>query len=329
MHDKISELNKPVTVVREIPRKGQGAVQAYTANAAENSNIFGDNKNWVPIRIKAFTRDLNDPSKYCTVAGEERYDQTYTKLYCRANGVLTVRKKRIIEEQLIPEAIKMHTERIFVVRETGIVKVPSMEHTYCSHYTIPEEHHTIGLQDAELYFYVSALQTDRAMAWGAYCACTDDGRPIVGSLNLNPTYVEATDAAVRTVAHEIAHLLGFDYYMFLKLGIVDTGVTLRQRKVAVINTTQSKKVASEHYGCPNATGVELESTSSCGTARSHLEFRNAKDEMMAPSSKASYYTKLTLGIFESMPFYKVNYSMAEPMKWGNNSGCGFLEKKCL
>ncbi|RNE94969.1 surface protease GP63, partial [Trypanosoma conorhini] len=56
--------------------------------------------------------------------------------------------------------------------------------------------------------------------------------------------------------------------------------------------------------------------------------RNAKDERMAPTVGAGYYTALTLAVFADLGYYRVNWSMAEPMRWGNNSCCGFLDKKC-
>ncbi|EKF28746.1 surface protease GP63, putative, partial [Trypanosoma cruzi marinkellei] len=41
-----------------------------------------------------------------------------------------------------------------------------------------------------------------------------------------------------------------------------------------------------------------------------------------------YYTALTMAVFADMEYYRVNWSMAEPMSWGNRSGCDFLQKKC-
>ncbi|EKF27034.1 surface protease GP63, putative, partial [Trypanosoma cruzi marinkellei] len=35
-----------------------------------------------------------------------------------------------------------------------------------------------------------------------------------------------------------------------------------------------------------------------------------------------------MAVFADMEYYRVNWSMAEPMSWGNRSDCNFLEKKC-
>ncbi|ESL06100.1 hypothetical protein TRSC58_06231 [Trypanosoma rangeli SC58] len=62
---------------------------------------------------------------------------------------------------------------------------------------------------------------------------------------------------------------------------------------------------------------------------SHWDQRYAKDELMGPTvtTGAGFYTALTMAAFEDMGFYKANFSMAEPMRWGKNAGCEFVNKK--
>ncbi|RNC47452.1 surface protease GP63 [Trypanosoma cruzi] len=64
----------PTAVVREVPRRGQGAVQAYTA-ASED----GDD-GWAPIRIKVSAEDMFDPLRHCSAAGDPRIDQNLLAL---------------------------------------------------------------------------------------------------------------------------------------------------------------------------------------------------------------------------------------------------------
>ncbi|RNF03914.1 surface protease GP63, partial [Trypanosoma rangeli] len=61
----------PTAVVRELPRKGQGAMQAYTVASAGNGNDA-----WAPIRILVSTEDLRDSRKYCNETGVSRTDFT-------------------------------------------------------------------------------------------------------------------------------------------------------------------------------------------------------------------------------------------------------------
>ncbi|RNC35827.1 surface protease GP63, partial [Trypanosoma cruzi] len=72
----------PTAVVREVPRRGQGAVQAYTA-ASED----GDD-GWAPIRIKVSAEDMYNPLRHCTAAGDLRIDHDGRAITCEADDVL-------------------------------------------------------------------------------------------------------------------------------------------------------------------------------------------------------------------------------------------------
>ncbi|EKF27676.1 surface protease GP63, putative, partial [Trypanosoma cruzi marinkellei] len=104
---------------------------------------------------------------------------------------------------------------------------------------------------------------------------------------------------------------------------------VRGRNVVVVSTRKVKEMAQKHYNCSTLQGAELENEGGSGGRWSHWEERNFRDELMTSGSEIGYYSALTLAAFEDMRFYKANYSMAEPLRWGNNSGCGLLEKKCL
>ncbi|EKF28800.1 surface protease GP63, putative, partial [Trypanosoma cruzi marinkellei] len=76
-------------------------------------------------------------------------------------------------------------------------------------------------------------------------------------------------------------------------------------------------------------GMELEDEGGAPAREvPHWKERHARDELMAPTVGAGYYTALTMAVFADMGYYRVNWSMAEPMSWGNRSGCEFLQKKC-
>lgn len=40
------------------------------------------------------------------------------------------------------------------------------------------------------------------------------------------------------------------------------------------------------------------------------------------------YSRLTLALMADSGWYKANYSVAEPLHWGNNLGCDFALKSC-
>ncbi|RNC51590.1 surface protease GP63 [Trypanosoma cruzi] len=72
--DVMMRKNGPLStaVVREVPRKGQGAIQAYTVATQD------DDSGWEPIRIAVSTEDLergtNKKKKYCEEGGDECYN---------------------------------------------------------------------------------------------------------------------------------------------------------------------------------------------------------------------------------------------------------------
>ncbi|ORC88351.1 leishmanolysin [Trypanosoma theileri] len=330
MHGETSQKSIQTAMVREIPLKGQGGMQAYTATAAVDSGESKDAKIFEPIRIKAYTRDLNDPSKYCTRAGDYCDTPSYNRQYCYQGSLLTVRKKKILEEWSVPAAIKLHMDRLQVQRAEEIVKMPR-EGGVCGWYHIPEEHFTKGLADADLHVYVSAAASD-SYSYEMTCLRLKNHRPIAIAINLEPRSVMATDHHIRTVAHEIAHGLGFESATFARLNMT---TVLEEKKyirgkpyVFLIATPKAKEIAQQYYNCKDAPGLELEDQTM--SAVSHFEMRNINDEMMTPvSSVGGAYSALTLAVFDDMPFYKANFSRAEPLRWANNSGCDFLEKKCI
>ncbi|ORC89814.1 putative surface protease GP63, partial [Trypanosoma theileri] len=123
-------------VVRELPRKGQSGVQAYTVATQENGG-------WELIRIEAFTRDLEDTSKYCTKAGQEVIDFNGNKAKCKEAEVLNDERHREYIKNIIPAAIKLHRDRLRVQPHKGKIIVPKFEdEVFCGKFTVPKEHRT-------------------------------------------------------------------------------------------------------------------------------------------------------------------------------------------
>ncbi|RNF14392.1 surface protease GP63, partial [Trypanosoma cruzi] len=85
----------------------------------------------------------------------------------------------------------------------------------------------------------------------------------------------------------------------------------------------------QYHSCPTLEGIELEDEGGPETVLSHWKKRNVRDEMMTSDVEVGLYSALALAAFEDMGVYVANYSAAEMLWWGNNSGCGLLEKKCL
>ncbi|KAK7199495.1 major surface protease gp63 [Novymonas esmeraldas] len=288
---------------------------------------------WKPIRIAVFANDIANSSRYCTEAGQLRPDFTGDIVICRPDDVLTDSKKQMLLELLIPPAVWLHEERLSVQRERGNIVVDRLiyQHSDCRHFSIPASHRSEGVADADFVLYVAAGPTlDNTIAWSLMCQIFRNGRPSVGVANVSPKYITADLRRKRVIAHEILHALGFHYDVFKKKGMVSHSISLRGKWfVPVINSPMVVAQARAHFGCRKQTFLELEDEGGEGSMLSHWKRRSMKDDLMASAFGAGIYSAITIAAMEDMGFYKGNYSMAEPMMYGRNAGCGLVRKKCV
>ncbi|EKF26236.1 surface protease GP63, putative, partial [Trypanosoma cruzi marinkellei] len=139
----------PTAVVREVPRRGQGAMQAYTAVRED-----GDD-GWAPIRIRVSAEDMHDPSRHCTAAGDLRIDYDGRAITCEADDVLTEERRSIILRQTLPAAIQLHSERLSVRPVARPVVIPHTGLGLCKNFTIPQKHHTAGVAGTDVILYAN------------------------------------------------------------------------------------------------------------------------------------------------------------------------------
>ncbi|KAF5222529.1 hypothetical protein ECC02_004335 [Trypanosoma cruzi] len=318
-------------VVREVPRKGQGAMQAYTVATQE-----GDS-GWEPIRIGVFTEDLERGTNrgkktYCENDGDECENILGEKITCKKENVLTEAKKQLYTEKILPGAVKLHAERLLVRPTSEKITVPRTIGGQCNHFTVPTAHkRNGGVPNFDFIIYASARPsgTDSRAVWAATCNTWEDFRPSIGAINFDPRYMTDTAWSVRVAAHEIAHALGFSKESIEGKSIETTKKSVRGKHRKMVAGMHVQEKTKAHFGCEFLEGMELEDEG--GTREKeipHWKGRHARDELMAPAVGAGYYTALTMAVFADMGYYRVNWSMAEPMTWGKGTGCEFLENKC-
>ncbi|KAK7199266.1 major surface protease gp63 [Novymonas esmeraldas] len=288
---------------------------------------------WTPIRIAVFTYDIEDSSRYCTAAGQLRPDFTGNTVTCGPDDVLTNPKKQMLLELLIPPAVWLHEERLSVQRERGNIVVDQSTHqsSYCRDFSFPDSHKREGVANADFLLYVAAGPTvDTMMAWAFTCQNFWNGRPSVGVANVSPKYITADPRGKRVIAHEILHALGFHIDVFKKKGMVSHSISLRGKWfVPVMNSPMVVAQARAHFGCKTQTFLELEDEGGVASKLSHWKRRSMKDDLMASAFGAGIYSAMTIAAMEDTGFYKGNYSMAEPMMYGRNAGCGLMRNKCV
>ncbi|XUY37377.1 leishmanolysin [Leishmania panamensis] len=289
---------------------------------------------WDTMRIYVSIADLTDPDYYCSYVGQLIDNHRGAIDICEAEDVLTEEKRNTLVNYLLPLALQLHVERLKVRQVQGTWKVTGMEGNVCGEFKVPEEHVTIGFSNIDFVLYVASVPSEgNILAWSAFCQVFTDGRPAVGVINIPAANIRSAydQIMVRTVAHEVAHALGFNRIFFDSAGMVAAAIGIRGKDyyAPVINSSTVVAKAREQYGCTPLSFLELEDTGSPASLGSHLKGRNAKDELMAPAVTAGYYTALTLAVFEDFGFYQADFAKAEVMPWANLATCDFLTKKCM
>ncbi|PWV12033.1 putative surface protease GP63 [Trypanosoma cruzi] len=183
-------------------------------------------------------------------------------MVCQEEDILTEEKVDILENVILPEAAKMHSERLLVRPLDGPLVVPRFrEGSVCGKFPVPEEDHTDGVPDADMVLYATAVPTFKpTFAWAMPCATLGPrGRPVVGVINYNPRHIENTSQHIRVAVHEMAHALGFIVADMEEQALVKREVGVRGRSsVRVVNSRNTLEQARRHYGCESAPGMELE-----------------------------------------------------------------------
>lgn len=319
-----------------------------------------DATTWSPIRIAVFTPDLEDESRYCTALGQYRPDNYGNSVECTSNAdILTDKKKDVLINFLLPQAVKAHASRLMVhpVASDSTIVVNSMSGRYCGSFTVPEAHKTDGVADADYVVYVSAGPTSTPtgfIAWALACQyfANEVRHPAVGVINFNPRYLPETvdetaeelalyggnvhgssNSLRRAAIHELLHALGFTYGVFNARGTYAEVPSLRGKSnVPVLNGTAVRAAAKAHYGFSDSEvfyGLELEDEGASGTTRSHWKRRSTKDELMAAVLNFARYSNLSIAAMEDLGFYKGIYTEAEPLPYGYGAGINMFNKECV
>ncbi|ORC84282.1 surface protease GP63, partial [Trypanosoma theileri] len=293
--------------------------------------------------------------KYCDEydykeAAEKEFDEEYgftlsirehREDFCEEPKTkMTDVKKKTLLRDVLPAALKLHSERLNVDPVKDMLKLPfKEEYPYlpnCTNASIPKDHRKKGISNADFMLYVGLTEKYVPVQ---ICSKNEKDRPTSALIKFVPEEIDDTRHFIRFAAHEVAHALGFDIetiknYINVTVEEKETGKKIVRLVKAPIVLDKMKG----HYGCSDddkcdevIKKVAFENEPG-KDAPLHWERRIAKDELMSTYSPdldvtGAYYTALTLAVFHSMPFYRANFEMAENMSWGKVAGCDFLEGK--
>eukprot|EP00741_Cyanophora_paradoxa_P012700 tig00020616_g12270.t1 len=222
--------------------------------------------------------------------------------------------------------------------------------TMCGQAIVPDAHlepNGIGVS-ADYLLYVTTYPTNQGtLAYAQWCQEDQHGRPLAGYVNIGPNMLSLAEdmweEQVSVTIHEILHAMGFTSKSFKRFLDPATGtargydnvvkeVTLKGTvgsSLAVVTPAVQREVR-RHFGCPDLPGALLENQGGESTAGSHWEKRVFLEEIMTGSASPSpVFSPITLALFEDSGWYWVNYTVSEPLAWGRNAGCAFVQDRCL
>ncbi|ORC89986.1 surface protease GP63, partial [Trypanosoma theileri] len=252
---------------------------------------------------------------------------------CDDENGITWAKRNLLLREILPAAIKLHRDRLMVQRGDGkfVTNKVSMGSfkDKCTDVVIGERLENRGFNDADFVLFVGLAASSQDVK-----ICAEDPiysyRPISAYLTFQPKEIENARKFVRYAAHKIAHGLGLTYGRMLSRHKATNGDLFygNYDSYRVKVNGRVTVEAQKHYKCSKLKGMYL--TQRGPLVSNHWGWHIAKDELMSPytpDSSGMFYTNLTLGAFHDMPYYRANFSMAEPMSWGNQSGCNFVGKE--
>jgi hypothetical protein len=242
-----------------------------------------------------------------------------------------------IKFQLMPAAVNYFFKTLKVQRLNKL-RVPQQYLEMCG-INAPAKYVTEGV-DADMLLLVEGAYEPNAgyVAWARACnTLSSTGRPYVGQVHFNlaglmpSSDFEFTKDLLATM-HEMTHALGFSSEMFqtyrhpVRMGTVNiAGYPTQYLDVEPLTSTVRK-----YFNCPSAHGGYLENQGGSGSAGSHWERRVFGAEYMTASQMDDFrISQITLSLLESTGWYTPDYSMAEPLVYGRQEGCGFLNSYCI
>jgi len=250
-----------------------------------------------------------------------------------------------ISEILMPPVKTFFEAALKVIPRTGRIIVPS---AMCEGLvTIPLMAQVFGYE-GDIVIFVAVKNEPSASYLAKAIACgvdTQTKRPTIGTIIFNSAYISldlkdiTIEADLSTSLHEITHILGFSKTLYSLYRNPDTlealtghvfNKTVNGVPTMVLNVPPLTKRLRAHFNCPTLEGAYLENEGGPGSFGAHFERRVFFNEFMTASDmKDARFSEFTLALLEGTGWYQVDYSMAEPMTYGKNQGCEFLDTKCI
>lgn len=218
--------------------------------------------------------------------------------------------------------------------------------TTCQTITVPSEHQTTGVADADVVVYitVNSLTNVEYVAYAGSCELDTNGldNVVAGGVVVNiPNFSDnAIDSWLAVMTHEMTHLLAFsqglfDYWKnsngeaYGTDGVRKT-LTVRGTEKTFLVTPSVLAMAQEAFDCYSIQGLELEDAGGSGTAGSHWDKRiMMNDYMTAYVPTEPIFSNISLAAFKDTGWYEVDYTLAQMPYFGRKVGCAYFDDLCV
>lgn len=273
---------------------------------------------------------------------------------CTPELVVSSHKEQVVVNSVLPSAIAEISDRLEVnaVASNLIFDNVTLSCGAEGGVEIPGWMRTTGVPNADIVILVTMRPTmGNILAWGVSCIVDQNGRPIMGQINISPPAIDSISFAtqVSITVHELIHVLGFSSSKYSSyIGWNDPPKYMKtkyqshngeQKTINRIDSPNVLKVAKAHFACTQLEGAELEEWGSQTTAGSHWEQRLFLNEIMTGSTltnpgDGAVFSDLTLALLEDSGWYRAakidfgNYTPVEMPIWGKGLGCDFAQFRC-
>ena len=198
--------------------------------------------------------------------------------------------------------------------------------------------------EADLIILVGKLAPNSSfVAQSSSCRYSaSDRRTIVGVIQINPeSFVPSIDQFAEltySFVHEILHLLAFSPSLYsrypagfgniLKNVKNSNNTSIFGEKLKIISPSVVS-FGKKYFNCSDFDGIMLEDNQGDAVAPSHFEKLLLGNELMTSQKTGRGVVSLfTLHFLNDLGWYQVDYNKADPISWGFQRGCAFLNNTC-
>lgn len=244
--------------------------------------------------------------------------------------------KKLIETHVVPR-IKMS----FQVQGNTVIKKFST--TPCDNLIKVPTAFWSADTTADLILMITTVNdSDNYLAYASACSVDQTtGRPNVGMIAVNLKYTNLTnlqsETATYTILHEIHHILIMSPDLWVNFyhttGNPVKNVTVSSKSGTttqlMVVTPSVINYGKTHFSCSTFQGIPMENEGGSGSAGTHWEKLYLGNEIMTSQMTGKpVYSAFTFALMQDSGWYNVDTSKSEPLLWGRNQGCGFLDFSC-